>query len=380
MVEILRAIRSRSRLLVASIRSVGDPARLASIGVNTFTFGPSVADELFANPRTVSAAEEHGACRGEAANWVGDLPVYLRNDSFGCKERCRFTVALHAGQGSELSSVGPCPTTSIPSWVRGKVERGPCLIRAADDDAASAPSDGFLSSELPSSATLETRPLSASQFRNCSGRSFWVAEDRPSRYEHLGASRHCLARREGIDPTIDFDCDARPLPLGQSAQPSHFCLHRWEVPLFGESRIDGHHQDRLDEIEYMAHCGYRRSWVKCDARVNAEVDDSHEYVMELSTRLGVNNDQVAASVDEGVHVLKWLLDHQVGFEGQLAVATNNSDRVCREPQIRHEAAVHDVPLDAVRAREIKCSDRRPEVRRVSCESGGHDPRSGWDIT
>jgi transaldolase len=45
------------RVLVASVRSADDLARLGRLGVDTFTFGPRIAAALFADPLTNAAAE-----------------------------------------------------------------------------------------------------------------------------------------------------------------------------------------------------------------------------------------------------------------------------------------------------------------------------------
>ena len=65
MQAILRASNSATRLLVASIRNADDLARLAAIGLNTFTFGAKVAEDLFAveDTRTASAQFEANAAR-----------------------------------------------------------------------------------------------------------------------------------------------------------------------------------------------------------------------------------------------------------------------------------------------------------------------------
>ncbi|MBB3949965.1 transaldolase family protein [Aureimonas jatrophae] len=54
-----------TRLLVASLRSADDAARLAAAGCDTFTFGTAVAEGLFADPDTTAAARafEEAAAR-----------------------------------------------------------------------------------------------------------------------------------------------------------------------------------------------------------------------------------------------------------------------------------------------------------------------------
>jgi len=46
------------RLLVASLRSPDDLARLAAEGLDTFTISPAIAEALFAVPPTEAAAQQ----------------------------------------------------------------------------------------------------------------------------------------------------------------------------------------------------------------------------------------------------------------------------------------------------------------------------------
>ena len=54
--RILATAGDRTRLLVASLRSPDDLATLAAAGCDTFTFGPAVAEALFADPDTDAAS------------------------------------------------------------------------------------------------------------------------------------------------------------------------------------------------------------------------------------------------------------------------------------------------------------------------------------
>ena len=56
MLKVLRTTESHCRLLLASIRTVGEVEALAAIGVDTMTFGPDVAEAMFADPLTEQAA------------------------------------------------------------------------------------------------------------------------------------------------------------------------------------------------------------------------------------------------------------------------------------------------------------------------------------
>ncbi len=64
MLAIIRSSGAPTRILVASIRSVDDIAALVADGLDTFTFSPSIAEQLFSDPLTLQAAdtfEEHAA-------------------------------------------------------------------------------------------------------------------------------------------------------------------------------------------------------------------------------------------------------------------------------------------------------------------------------
>jgi transaldolase len=58
---ILQASGGRTRLLVASIRSADDLAVLAASGIDTFTFGTTVAEALFAVEGTITASSQFEA-------------------------------------------------------------------------------------------------------------------------------------------------------------------------------------------------------------------------------------------------------------------------------------------------------------------------------
>jgi transaldolase len=64
MQAIVRSSDAPTRILVASIRSVDDIAGLVADGLDTFTFSPAIAEQLFSDSLTLQAAdtfEEHAA-------------------------------------------------------------------------------------------------------------------------------------------------------------------------------------------------------------------------------------------------------------------------------------------------------------------------------
>ncbi|MEO1446313.1 MAG: transaldolase family protein, partial [Cyanobacteria bacterium J06635_11] len=58
MQQALNGVRSETRVLTASIRNVTDISRLATQGVDTFTFSPAIAQALFNVPETIAATAD----------------------------------------------------------------------------------------------------------------------------------------------------------------------------------------------------------------------------------------------------------------------------------------------------------------------------------
>lgn len=75
--QIARGLGGGTRIFAASIRSASSLARLAAAGLDTFTFSPGVARELFADPLTAAAA----ASFEEAAGPWGGATAHEANDS-----------------------------------------------------------------------------------------------------------------------------------------------------------------------------------------------------------------------------------------------------------------------------------------------------------
>ena len=73
MQRIIDGMGSRTRVLVASLRSAGQLSALAEMGLDTFTFSPDIADELLCEPLTTSAAADFEA----AAAAIGAMPPPL---------------------------------------------------------------------------------------------------------------------------------------------------------------------------------------------------------------------------------------------------------------------------------------------------------------
>ena len=86
------ALESDMRILVASVRSAGDLAKLAALGCDTFTISAKVAEEMFADPLTQQAALDFEA----AVQRILPSPEE-EEESVPSERRRRPTPILHQG-------------------------------------------------------------------------------------------------------------------------------------------------------------------------------------------------------------------------------------------------------------------------------------------
>jgi|EP00970_Alexandrium_tamarense_P004300 transaldolase len=79
MQNIVDGLGSDTRILVASIRDADTIARLGIEGLDTYTFSPAVARELFDEPLTDEAAAEFekAAARGSDSETLDRQPPFL---------------------------------------------------------------------------------------------------------------------------------------------------------------------------------------------------------------------------------------------------------------------------------------------------------------
>src|SRR5687767_12047811 len=101
--------------------------------------------------------------------------------------------------------------------------------------------------------------------------------------------------------------------------------------------------------------------------------------MEVGGGLRVHDDHATTGLEVAVEQVVGALDHQVGFEGHGGDRATRCDHVGPEREDRYEVAVHDVPLDAVRAGLLQGMALLAQAGHVRREHGRDDlyqPRGG----
>ena len=200
-------------------------------------------------------------------------------------------------------------------------------------------------------------------FTACS-RPIGVAEQRTAGDEHVGAGRGRRGDGVGADAAVDLDVDVVVAPGSREHRGDlgDLRLHRGDVLLAAEARVDGHHQHQVDQVEHVGD-GDRRAWPGSAPRPAVAPSDAMlpsvrcrcVHASAWTIRRSQPASTYSAAITSGVSTIRW--------------ASNGSD-VCRRaaamtsgPNVRfgHELAVHDVPLDAVDAGRLERGDSSPSL-------------------
>ena len=149
-------------------------------------------------------------------------------------------------------------------------------------------------------------------------------------------------------------------------------LHGGEVALPPEARVDGHDEHEVDQVEDVGDRSHRRGGIEGDARPGAQFGDAPEGAVQVTTGLGVDDDELAARFHEPGQQPVGLVHHEVGLERDLHQRADGGDHVRPEGQVGNEAPVHHVPLDPVHAGLLEGSHLVAEAGEVGREDGRDD--------
>ena len=216
-------------------------------------------------------------------------------------------------------------------------------------------------------------------------RSSVTACSRPSgsRYRALPATR-TLAPAAAARPTVSgpmppststSTTSASPAAVDHPADLGDLRLHRGEVPLAAEARVDGHHEHEVDEVEHVGDGARRRRRVERDAGAGARARRSRRACgggagtpRRGRSAAGTRPRRSGRAITSGVSTIRW------ASNGTRDVRPGGGDDVGPERQVGHELAVHDVPLDEVDAGLLE--RRRPPRRGGRSRPAAPTGRSG----
>ena len=200
-----------------------------------------------------------------------------------------------------------------PHGGRQRVERGSAVGGHGDVDRHVVdPTDGVSSPHAGRAASARRRS-SATAWPSPSG----------SRYSAVPATS-TLAPAAAAPPTVSgamppstsmSTASARPRSAEHPGDLGHLRLHRRQVRLAPEARVDGHHQHQLDQVEDVGDGRRRRGRDDGHGGGGAEVVADHpQRPVQVGGRLGVHDQAPAAGLDESSGQDLRREDHQVGLE------------------------------------------------------------------
>ena len=116
--------------------------------------------------------------------------------------------------------------------------------------------------------------------------------------------------------------------------------------------------------------------LRATAARHAERPDEVQRAVEMGDGFGVDDQPLAAGLDEALGEHLGRPDHQVGLERQRRVLAGRGDDVRPEGEVRDELAVHDVALEAVAAGGLQRRHLVAQAGEVRREDGGDDLDGG----
>ena len=124
----------------------------------------------------------------------------------------------------------------------------------------------------------------------------------------------------------------------------------------------------LGHVEHVGDHVRRRVGVEHHPRAGAEAPDVGERAMEVGARFGVDHHGGAPGIDvDGGHLVG-SNHHEMGFERDRDMGSDRPHDVGTDGEVRHEHAVHHIPVDPVASRSLEGDTLLPETGEV----GGQD--------
>mmetsp|Transcript_69580 Transcript_69580/g.188051 ORF Transcript_69580/g.188051 Transcript_69580/m.188051 type:complete len:374 (+) Transcript_69580:542-1663(+) len=200
--------------------------------------------------------------------------------------------------------------------------------------------------------------------------------------EHCGAGDDsvaaCLHDLVGVrraDAAVDLDPRVHALRLAEGLQLLDLVDLALDEALAAEAGVDGHDQDEVDLLQDVLDGRQGRAGVEDDPGSAAQRFDALDGPVQVDRRRGLAVDgyDVGPGLREVLDALLGLHDHEVAVHhgvGELLAERVHDQRP--DGDVGHEAAVHRVDVDPVRARLDRISDLLSEAREVGREDGGRD--------
>ena len=133
----------------------------------------------------------------------------------------------------------------------------------------------------------------------------------------------------------------------QLCQRTHLVLGELDELLAGEPGVDGHDHDVVAEVQHLFHGGQAGVRVDGNAGCGAAALDVRQRLDHIALTLGVDVHDVGTGIQEPVHLLAGVLDHQVHVHRLFGVLADGLEVHQTHGDVGHKGAVHDVTVEDV---------------------------------
>src|SRR5208283_1722454 len=141
-----------------------------------------------------------------------------------------------------------------------------------------------------------------------------VPEDMTAGNKYLHSSARRRAYRLQINTAVDFDAEIHSLGSPHGGQLADLLQRAGNELLPSETRIDGHDQHEIHNVEHFAERLHRSRRIDDHSDQRAVAANQLQRAVQVAANLLMDRNPVCPRIDEGGNILIRILDHQVTVE------------------------------------------------------------------
>jgi hypothetical protein len=173
------------------------------------------------------------------------------------------------------------------------------------------------------------------------------AEDGRTSDDGIGTSLDDLVGVGGADTAVNLDPGVDPALVAHLLQATNLLNLRFDELLATEARVDGHDEDKVDDIKDLLDLRKRGARVKDNTGVTTKILDLVHGTVQVDGGgiLTVDGNDVGTSLGEVRDTLLGLDDHKVTVEDLVRDRANRVDHERADGDVGDEAAIHHIDVD-----------------------------------
>ncbi|OSX71521.1 hypothetical protein BU14_0524s0004 [Porphyra umbilicalis] len=199
-------------------------------------------------------------------------------------------------------------------------------------------------------------------------------EHRRAGNERVGARLHHLVRVVALDAAVHLNPEVQALTVGHGPHLGDLLRRALNKRLAAKARVDRHDQHQVAQLHDVLEDRHGGGRVEDHARRRAEVLDELERAVEVdgALPLGVDRDDVRASLDKVRDEQFWLHNHQVHVEHLVRHGPEGVHNQRANRNVGHKPPVHHVHVHPVAAGHVNGLDLVTELGKIRRQDGGGD--------